>query len=158
MHSQKYLVAQKSAAKTARNQHIAHLLQLRSSPLYWKTPQQKKLECKRGTTFFTVSSKSPRNMHKRMYEVEKWEIKQLQNLELSGVEHCTVYTIPASQNTKETKRRETKTKKANMEVWGVEVHMSTWLQMWGDVFWRRSSFPCQLTLNLYPDLYLYFNF
>ena len=151
MHSQKYLVAQKSAAKTAQNQHIAHLLHLRTSPLYWKTPQQKKLKCKRGTTFFTVSSKSPRNMHKRMYEVEKWEIKQLQNLELSQIRGWT-----PSQNTKETKRRE-KYKK-NMEVWGVEVHMSTWLQMWGDVFWRRSSFPCQLTLNLYPDLYLYFNF
>ena len=151
MHSQKYLVAQKSAAKTAQNQHIAHLLHLRTSPLYWKTPQQKRLKCKRGTTSFTLSSKSPRNMHKRMYEVEKWEIKQLQNLELSQIRGWT-----PSQNTKETKRRE-KYKK-NMKVWGVEVHMSTWLQMWGDVFWRRSSFPCQLTLNLYPDLYLYFNF
>ena len=37
-----------------------------------------------------------------------------------------------------------------------EVHMSTSLQMWVDVFWRSSSFPRQLTSNFCPEMYLCF--
>ena len=106
-----------------------------------------------GTTPFTVSSTSQLNLAIVLPEIPSYfvclELQYFLSIwkySSNAVHHCNLYLNFLW------KYRSVLLSAMYLE----EVHMSTSLQMWVDVFWRSSSFPRQLTSNFCPEMYLCF--